>query len=361
MASAGEGRRGGWLEIDGSEGEGGGQILRTALSLSMCTGKPFRMVRVRALRAKPGLRRQHLTALRAAAEVSGAAVTGGEVGSLEISFAPGPVRGGEYRFDIGTAGSAGLVLQTLLPALLRAESPSRLVLRGGTHNPLAPCFHFLERAFLPLLRRMGAAVTLQLNRFGFFPAGGGEFEARIEPATGLVPLHLEARGELLRAFAESFVAALPPHIAYRELEVVRNSLGWDEPQLQFRPLANDRGPGNVLLLTLEHEQSAEVFAGFGEKGVPAEAVAGKAVAEARRYLASGAAVGPYLADQMLLPLALSGGGGLTASALSRHAVTNAAVIRRFLEVAFPMERLAGGAVRITVVPSASAAGLTAPG
>lgn len=336
------------LELDGSQGEGGGQILRTALALSMCTGTPLRMERIRARRAKPGLMRQHLTAVQAAARICGAEVKGDRVGSQELLFVPGPIRGGDYSFAIGTAGSCTLVLQTVLPALLRADAPSRLLLRGGTHNPLAPPFHFLERAFLPLLRRMGADITLELKRYGFYPAGGGEIVARVRPAA-LAPIAIPQRGERLAAYAEACIAALPVHIAQRELEVVKRRMGWSDEQLLLRGLSNDQGPGNALIITLEHEQATEVFTGFGEKGVSAETVAERTIAEARQYLASGAAVGPHLADQLLLPMALAGGGSFTASAVTQHALTNGGVIRKFLPVAIGIEQTEsqGYAIRIS--------------
>jgi RNA 3'-terminal phosphate cyclase (ATP) len=326
------------LELDGSEGEGGGQILRTALSLAMCTGRPFRMVNIRAKRKTPGLMRQHLTAVRAAAEICGAEVDGDKAGSRQLFFSPGAVRGADYRFSIGTAGSGTLVFQTVLPALLRADTPSIVRLSGGTHNPFSPPYHFLERAFIPLLRRMGASVALELKRFGFYPAGGGEFVAHIQPSTSLSPLHLNAPGPRRSAIAESFIAALPMHIARRELAVVGKRLGWSEDQLILRGLSNDQGPGNALVITLEHEAVTEVFTGFAEKGVTAETVAERAVDEVRRYLTNGAAVGPYLADQLQLPLALAGSGGYSASALTQHALTNAEVIRKFLEIKIRMEK-----------------------
>lgn len=338
----------GYLELDGSEGEGGGQVLRTALSLSICTGTPFHIANIRAKRKTPGLMRQHLTAVRAAAEICGATVEGDRAGSQTLVFAPGPVRGGDYSFSIGTAGGCTLVFQTVLPALLRADAPSRIELQGGTHNPFAPPFHFLERAFLPLLRRMGAEVSLELQRFGFYPAGGGGLTAHIAPASGLRPLILEERGPRVQAYAESFIAALPVHIARRELDVVGKRLGWGAEQLHLRGLPNDQGPGNALLLTLAHEQVTEVFSGFGEKGVSAETVAERVTDQMRRHLASGAAVGPYLADQLLLPLALAGGGSFTTAQPSQHAVTNAGVIRRFLDVDIRMQALGDGTFRVAV-------------
>ncbi len=185
------------ITIDGSQGEGGGQVLRTSLGLSLVTGKAFRIEKIRAGREKPGLLRQHLTAVRAAAQVGGAKVSGDEIGSRTLAFEPEQVRGGEYEFAVGTAGSATLVLQTVLPALIVAGGPSRLTLKGGTHNPWSPPFDFLQKAFLPLLERMGAKVTAELIRPGFYPAGGGEFTVEIQPVPGgrLQPLDLLERGE----------------------------------------------------------------------------------------------------------------------------------------------------------------------
>lgn len=321
------------LELDGSQGEGGGQVLRSALSLSMCTGQPFRITNIRVKRKTPGLMRQHLTALQAAAAVCRAEVEGGQVGSMAVRFKPGRIQGGDYRFAIGTAGSCTLVFQTLLPALLQAEAPSQITLHGGTHNPFSPPFHFLERAFLPLLRRMGAEVTLVLQRYGFYPAGGGEFTAHIKPGK-LSGLGLENKGDRIQAYAESFIAGIPSHIAQRELDVVRKRMGWNDGQLILRGLPKDQGPGNALMLTVEQENVTEVLTGFGEKRVTAEAVAERTVEQLRRYLASRAAVGPYLADQLLLPLALAGGGSFTTSSLSLHTQTNAEIIQRFLNVRF---------------------------
>ena len=173
------------LTIDGSRGEGGGQILRTSLGLSLVTGRAFRIVRIRAGRAKPGLRHQHRTAVQAAARVGNAEVEGAEVGSMELTFVPGAVAAGEYEFSVGTAGSAALVLQAVLPALLTASQPSRLKLEGGTHNPFAPPFDFLAKTFLPIVNRMGPRVTAELERPGFYPAGGGEMRLTIEPCARL--------------------------------------------------------------------------------------------------------------------------------------------------------------------------------
>jgi RNA 3'-terminal phosphate cyclase (ATP) len=330
------------IVLDGSQGEGGGQILRSALSLSMCTGTPFRIERIRAKRKKPGLLRQHLTAVNAAAEICGAKTEGAHIGSTLLKFTPGHIKAGDYQFAIGSAGSCTLVFQTVLPALLIADAPSRVRLQGGTHNPMAPPFHFLERAFVPLLRAMGADIKLELKRFGFYPAGGGDFTAEIQPAR-LVPLHLPVRGERKRSYAESFIAGVPGRVALRELEVVGNALGWKDEQLQVRGLPNEHGPGNALMITLEHEFVTEVYTAFGEKGVPAEQVAKRVVGEAREYLWSTAAVGEHLADQLLLPMALAAERGsessFTCSTTSLHTTTNAEVIQRFLPVAIDITKV----------------------
>jgi RNA 3'-terminal phosphate cyclase (ATP) len=322
------------IELDGAVGEGGGQILRTSLTLSAITRQPFRIRRIRANRAKPGLMRQHLVAVQAASTICGARVSGAELGSQELEFIPGPLQGGDYRFAIGTAGSCTLVLQTVLPALLRADKPSSLHLSGGTHNPMAPPVQFLQRAWGRAMADMGARIDVGLERFGFYPAGGGEVVARVEPCPQLAPREWMERGERQAAWAESFTAGIPARVAQRELECVGKAMNWGEDQLHVRRLPDDQGPGNALVLTLEYEHMTEVFTAFGEKAVSAENVARHAVNRARQYLASRAAVAEYLGDQLMLPLALAGGGGFTVDEVSMHARTNAQVIELFLPVRF---------------------------
>lgn len=318
------------LHIDGSEGEGGGQILRSALSLSMCTGQPFQMTRIRANRQKPGLMRQHLTAVQASAAICGADVSGDTVGSGEITFRPGKVVAGNYEFSIGTAGSCTLVLQTLLPPLLAATAPSTVRLMGGTHNKAAPPVDFLQRAFLPLLARMGAKVSIDLVRHGFYPRGGGEILATITPAGTLAPLDLMDRGSKRGAYAEAYVAAVPAHVAKRELEMVGKMLNWPEEHLHVRGLTDDLGPGNAMTLTVGYEHITAVFTGFGEKGLSAESVAKGVIGRTRRYLTSTVAVDEHLADQLLLPMALHGGGKFSTFPVSEHFNSQASVIRLFL-------------------------------
>jgi RNA 3'-terminal phosphate cyclase (ATP) len=318
------------IEIDGSEGEGGGQMLRSALSLSMCTNQPFQMVNIRAKREKPGLMRQHLTAVRAATEICGATVTGDDVGSCDITFRPGLVRPGNYGFSIGTAGSCTLVLQTVLPPLLTASAPSQIRISGGTHNKASPPVDFLQRAYLPLVERMGPRVSLELVRHGFYPRGGGEILASVEPCKRLSRLSLMERGGRRMGYAEAYIAGIPLHVASRELEIVGKMLNWPSEHLHVRGLPSDVGPGNALTITVEYESVTEVFTGFGEKGVSAETVAKGAVDRARSYLASTAAVGPHLADQLLLPMALAGAGEFTTVPVTKHFASHVAIIRAFL-------------------------------
>jgi RNA 3'-terminal phosphate cyclase (ATP) len=329
------------IELDGAVGEGGGQILRSALTLAMITGRPFHIRNIRANRARPGLMRQHLVAVQAALQICGGEATGAALGSQDLTFVPGKVTGGDYEFAIGTAGSCTLVLQTVLPALLKADKPSTLRLAGGTHNPMAPPVQFLQRAWCPRLAEMGARIDIVLERFGFYPAGGGVAIARVAPCAALRPRTWMTRGERRAAYAEAFVAGIPGRIAQRELECVGRAMNWGEDQLLIRGLPADQGPGNALMLTLDYDHATEVFTAFGEKAVTSEQVARQVVQRTSQYLMSRAAFGEYLADQMMLPLALAGGGGFTLDEVSMHARTNAQVIETFLPVRFTFDRQDG--------------------
>lgn len=336
------------IEIDGSFGEGGGQILRTSLSLSALTGQPFRLTRIRAGRPRPGLMRQHLTAVEAAAAICGAETSGAAVGSDALTFAPSAVRGGDYRFAIGSAGSTTLVLQTvLLPLLLRAGEASRLVIEGGTHNPYAPPFDFIEKVYLPLLRRMGAPVDATLERHGFYPAGGGRLRVTIAPVPKLSALELVARGACLERHAVALSSAVRPSVGRDEAEQIARLLGWPDSCAQSRQVESP-GPGNVAFAWVRHEQLDELFTAFGGPGVSREAVAQRAADQMSRYLESGAVAGPYLADQLLVPLALAGSGRFRTLAPSAHTATNIEMIKRFLPVAFRVSEARGDTVEIEV-------------
>jgi RNA 3'-terminal phosphate cyclase (ATP) len=330
------------IQIDGSFGEGGGQIVRSSLALSMVTGQPFRIDNIRANRPKPGLVRQHLTALHAAAKISNAAVDGDHIGSTAFTFTPGQITRGDYTFSIGTAGSTTLVLQTILLPLLTAGEPSTLTLQGGTHNPLAPPFDFLAQAYIPLVNRMGAKVAVSLTRPGFYPAGGGEIRVNIKPAQAFTAFDLLERGKLQRRCARAVIANLPDHIAEREIRVFTKRLNWPVREIELHHADTSAGPGNVVTIELAHENVTEVFTGFGEVRRTAEAVATHAVQQYQRYLKSNAPVGEYLTDQLMLPFAIARGGSFLSTGLSRHAQTHQQLIHKFLATRIETDKRPGG-------------------
>jgi RNA 3'-terminal phosphate cyclase (ATP) len=324
--------------IDGARGEGGGQILRSALSLAIVTGQAFRLFNIRARRTKPGLRWQHLAAVRAAQAVSSAVVEGAGLGATDITFTPGDLRGGRHAFDVGTAGSTTLIAQTLIPALLHTSQRFRISIDGGTHNPMSPPFEFLAHTYLPLLRRMGAHVEARLVRRGFYPAGGGRIELSIEKSAGLAPIELCSRGALLRKRAVAIVSRLPVSIAHRELATLGDALGWPPDVLHASEDEDATGPGNAVIVEIEFENLTEVFAGFGLKGMPAEAVAKGVATAVADYLAGGAMVDAHLADQLLLPMAIVGRGRFTTPQLTQHTITNIGIIEAFMPVNIRIEQ-----------------------
>jgi RNA 3'-terminal phosphate cyclase (ATP) len=343
------------VEIDGSSGEGGGQILRSSLALSMITGRPLRMCRIRAGRAKPGLRRQHLAAVEAAARVCHGRVEGATLGSQDLELIPGAITGGALELDIGSAGSTTLVVQTILVPVLAARTGLRAVIRGGTHNPLAPPFEFLDRVYVPHLRAMGADVALTLDRHGFAsggPGGGpdraahGQLTVTIGHGEALRPIEVVAAGPVTARRATAILARLPTHVADREHAVVRQQLGFRPDECEIREVPTG-GPANVLLLEVERTEGRELVSVLGEKGLRAELVAQRACDELAAFLAAGVPVGEHLADQLLLPLAVAGGGRFRSTPLSRHATTNIDTIRQFLDVAIRVEP-DGDAVIVTV-------------
>jgi RNA 3'-terminal phosphate cyclase (ATP) len=345
-----EEREGRWVivTIDGSQGEGGGQILRTALSLSMATGKPLTLENIRAGRAKPGLMRQHLACVRAAVAISGSKADGAEIGSKRLVFHPGEVTPGQHRFDIGSAGSTMLVLQTVLPVLVRCDQPSIVTVTGGTHNLAAPSFDMVMKVWLPLLKRMGQNARATCVQRGFYPAGGGEVWVEIEPAQAPKPLILEDRGALVSTELLALVANLPFDIARREAEAVAHALEWPAEICLARTDAKAQGPGNVVMATVGHEQVTEVFTAHGRHGVSAEQVGKELAREVREYLTAGAPVGPHLADQLLLPMALGAGGRFVTSELTEHSRTSIGTIRAFLDASVDVIRLDDARWRIIV-------------
>jgi RNA 3'-terminal phosphate cyclase (ATP) len=322
--------------------------VRNACALSLVTGQPFRIVNVRGGREKPGLMRQHVTAIEAACRIGGAACEGLTVGSSEISFTPGKIVPGEYHFAVGTAGSTGLVLQTVLLPLCLADAPSRLVLEGGTHNTLAPPFDFIAKSFLPIIRRMGPGVEARLTRHGFYPRGGGRIEIEITPAP-FQRIDCIERGALLSRSATAMFAAIPFDVAERELKTASRLLpDWPAEAFIVRELPADQGPGTILMLEAAYEHVTEIVSGFGKLGVSAERLASTAAHRMAGYLDSNAFAGPYLADQLLLPMALAGGGSFTTVKPSQHSRTAADIIERFLGKRDIFEQLASGTHLVTI-------------
>jgi RNA 3'-terminal phosphate cyclase (ATP) len=321
------------IELDGSFGEGGGQILRTSLALSLLTGKAFHLRNVRAGREKPGLQPQHLQSVRAAAAIGTATTRGASRGSSDLVFEPGPVTAGRYRFDIGTAGATGLVLHTVyLPLALRGEVPSQLTLIGGTHVRTSPCYHFLDRTWRCYLAACGLRITLKLVHPGFYPRGGGIVEATIQPTATLKALKLGDRGPV-RATGFSAVAGLPEDIARRQARRARYRLEQHGVDVEILQESWDGGPGTVLALELDTTPAPTLFVAVGEKGKPAERVADAAADELIAYLEAGpAVVDPHSADQLVLALAFAEGASeYRVNCVTRHLTTNIAVIRQFLD------------------------------
>lgn len=338
------------IEIDGSQGEGGGQILRTALALSLITGKAFTLKNIRAKRPKAGLMRQHLTCVQAAVAISGGVgvaqgLDGSElqIGSTALRFIPAAIQAGNYEFAIGTAGSCMLVLQTVLWPLRMANQPSTVVLRGGTHNPFAPSATFIQQ-----MQPIFGGYALELIRHGFYPAGGGEVRIHIaSSATEIGAKRFTERGKLVKAWAECLHAGIPRDVAERELQTLRRALGWDESQLLNRGLRSNEGPGNALQAILQYENITEVFTSLGQKGISAEKVALRLADAVRAYQAHGAPVGEHLADQLLIPMALAHwqgqeGGEWWATQLTEHTRTNARIIEQFLPIRFDFQPWKGG-------------------
>lgn len=327
-------REDGMITIDGSQGEGGGQILRSALTLSIMTGRTLYIKNIRAQRPKPGLQHQHLQAVKAAAAVSKANVSGAFLNADELEFEPGEISSGRYRFDIGTAGSTILVLQTIFLPLAFAGSASTVDITGGTHVPWSPCYHYLDLQWLPFLKKLGFDAQLSLESAGFYPQGNGRVRATIRPAEQVQPLQVTRRGELQAVTGVTGVANLEISIADRQRRQALRRL--QDARLGKRPpkIKTDRMPGRfkgtVLLLCAEFEYGQACFFGLGERGKPAERVADEAVDQLFEFLNTEGAVDPYLADQLLLPLAFAAGkSAFTTSKVTTHLQTNAAIIRVF--------------------------------
>jgi RNA 3'-terminal phosphate cyclase (ATP) len=346
------------LVIDGSHGEGGGQVLRTSLALSAITGQPVRVEHIRAARRTPGLRPQHLTAARAAAAICNARLEGDEIGSQALTFEPRTkTQPGKHLFDVsesargGSAGSVGLVLQTVLPPLLLADGTSTVTVRGGTHVPWAPSASYLTEVYLRALARMGSGVCAQLVRWGFYPAGGGE--VRAEVLASKRPLHalvLTERGPLQEAYGTAVAMNLPASIPQRMSGRARNVLAQSGIAARVEPLrVRGAGPGAGISLFARYANAVAGFTAYGRKGLPSEQVADTACREFMAHHNSGAPVDPYLVDQLVLPMALAHGRSeLVTSQVSQHLRTSVWVVKQFLTLEAVITPATGGGGRLVV-------------
>jgi RNA 3'-terminal phosphate cyclase (ATP) len=339
--------------IDGSMGEGGGQILRTSLALACITGRNLHIENIRAARRKPGLAKQHLSCVRAACEICSGKCKGAAIGSQVLDFQPGAIRGGDFSFDIGSAGSATLVIQTILPALFLADKPSTVTVTGGTHNPWAPPFDFLAETFLPAIKTAGFNADCKLIKHGFFPAGGGKITLNIEPRqekpNQLIDFCQSIKN--IQIHAKIYTAKLPAHIAQRQKKLLLQN------ELKFKSIehieaTDSDGPGNCVVIRLVAASGGSlkaegfgdggsriiVFTAFGQKGKPSEKVVGEVVNLAEDFLKSGAAIDRFLADQLLIYMAISKSGSFTTNELSTHLTTNIETIKKFLPVDFIIEQ-----------------------
>lgn len=339
------------IEIDGSMGEGGGQVLRTSLTLSILTRQPFRIYNIRLNRSTRGLRPQHVQAVKAAAQICHGEVSGAQEGSLHVEFQPGEIQSGRYRFEIGTAGAVTLVLQTILIPLAHAPAASEVYISGGTHVQWSPVFEYLTLQWLPYLQMIGYESKLDLDRAGFYPQGGGRIRAIVRPSNANRPIELLQRGKLRELTGISAVCNLDPSIAERQKRQAIQRLASLRyaPRIKLQEYRSQNSKGTVFLLHAQFENGSACFSSLGAVGKPAERVADEAVDDLITFMESSATIDHHLADQLLLPLALlDQPSAFHTNQVSQHLVTNAAVINRFIPVPIQItgEPLAPGLVRI---------------
>jgi RNA 3'-terminal phosphate cyclase (ATP) len=327
------------IHTDGSLGEGGGQVLRTSLTLAAITGRRLVIDNIRANRPKPGLGKQHLACVEAASAICNAKCSGAEIGSKTLDFEPGKIKGGDYNFDIGSAGSASLVIQTVLPVLFCADAQSTVTVTGGTHNPWAPPFDFVKESFLPVIACMGFKTDCKLLRFGFYPAGGGKiiFEVQPKRADAGEPLDLREAIVQPKISATIYTSRLPIHIAEKQRKLLLDT-GLDFEAIEHINVADSIGAGNCAVIRIIDKNRTTIFTGFGSKGKPSEKVIAEVVEQATAFLESGTAVDSHLADQVLIYMAMQKTGRFTTNEISSHLETNIEVIKQFLPVNFIIER-----------------------
>ncbi|MBN2020299.1 MAG: RNA 3'-terminal phosphate cyclase [Sedimentisphaerales bacterium] len=329
----------GTVHIDGSFGEGGGQVLRTGLTLAAITGRGLHIDNIRANRPKPGLGKQHLACVEAACKICNAGCSGDKIGSTKLDFTPGGVAAGNYNFVIGSAGSASLVIQTVLPVLFFADKPSTVTVTGGTHNPWAPPFDFLKESYLPGIAGMGFKADCKLLRFGFYPAGGGEIVFKVQPKRtdeGNPPDLCEPMAGP-KISAKIYTSRLPVQIAQKQHKLLLDT-GLDFEAIENINVTDSVSAGNCVVVRITDKKRTIVFTGFGSRGKPSEKVINEVVTQARDFLNSGAAIDSHLADQLLIYMAMQRAGKFTTNRLSKHLTTNMEVIKKFLPVSFVVEK-----------------------
>ncbi len=337
------------IKIDGSFGEGGGQIIRTSLSLSILTSQTIEIFNIRAKRKKPGLQAQHLAAVKAAEKISQAKVSGAKIGSQILRFEPQKIKSGKYEFDIGTAASTTLVAQTILPPLIFAKQPSEILIIGGTHNPLAPSFHYFSEVFLPMIKKIGIKIEAKLEKYGFYPRGGGRIRLFLEPTQKLEPKYFLKRGEILEISGLSIVANLPLEIAERQKQSLIKHLSdlflscqeYQNNQLVKTAVARVQtlSPGTFVFLKAKFSNVLAGFSSLGEYGKPAEKVGQEAVGQFIKYYQSNKCLDYYLADQIVLYLAISKKSfAFTISEITNHLLTNIWLLEKFLNVKIKVDR-----------------------
>lgn len=346
------------VHIDGTFGEGGGQILRTSLALSCVLGRPMEITNIRTARKNPGLQPQHLTAVMAAATIAGAEVQGAELSSTTLEFRPNRTSGGTYHFNIaekkGSAGSTSLVLQTILLPLCFADQASLVTVQGGTHVPWSPSFHYLQAIVAPLLSRLGVHAEFSIQSWGWYPIGGGQVAVRITPARALRPLTVTDRGRLLRVSGISSVSNLPGHIATRQRDRALAILGRQGIDASIETLsAPSAGKGSFLFLSAELEHFSAGFGSLGAIGKRAEEVADEACDELLSHLRAQGALDQHLADQVVPWLAFcEGPSEFTTSRVTRHLLTNLWVVRQFMDIDVQVEGSEGEEGRVLMHPPA---------
>ncbi len=338
--------------IDGSLGEGGGQILRTSLTLSLLTKKTLQIHNIRSKRSSPGLKQQHMTALRAAAEISNAQVEGDFPGSQEVLFVPGEIKPGKYNFKIATAGSTTLVMQTIFMPLSAASRASHVSITGGTHVPWSPPYHYLEWQWIPWMSRIGYPGTIELHQCGYYPAGGGRLRCAVFPAESKKPLQVTESSKLIQIRGISAASNLPRDIPNRQRLRFVSKLGPSYPLNDIRStVLPGQGKGTFLTVLLEFEKTTACFTSLGEKGKRAEIVADELIKQVEEYLNTPGCVDAYLPDQLLIPLSFANGqSSIQTPRITLHLITNAEIIQQFLPVRISIEGDMGKPGKVVVSP-----------